>query len=713
MKNIIPILLLSLVGLFVQCATSPVDDIEQIKANYRSVLLNESKNDQSLIKILEGYAAEVEVSDQVVVDVQLRYTVTEAQVETLLALQSEDGSWEDIDYTDTKGSGWDPKRHSERLLILTKAYVDPRHPLYEDENVQKGIQHAIKFWNDFEPVSVPSWYNLIGVPKTMGEAYILYEPYMSEQEMGYALSEMSKPYIHGTGQNLVWLTGNVLMRALLQKDAASVKECRDIIMGEIVNEREEGIKPDWSFHQHGAQQQFGNYGMSFIMSMGLYTTLFDKTTLAFEPDKIELLTQFVKSGYRWTLWNGMLDINTLTRQFYHNAPRDKGIGLGFATSQLLAASGDQELQEMLNENFAGSAPTQFIGNNYFWSSDYGVHRTEEWMVSVRCSSSRIIGTEEVNHDNLIGSYVGDGVTLIYQRGDEYQNIMPVWDWHKLPGVTAWSGGKKNLHPNKKENNRASFVGGVSSGESGLWVMNVDRGDGLMAQKSWIMTSEVVLCMGSAISTTDHGALTTIDQRFKRGEITHFHNGEWSSVDGVKTVEGDARFYHDNLGYIVLGAEASTTFGWASQSGEWNKVMGFYKPNFQTADVVTLQINHGQKPHDATYSYLLLPSKSQAEVAAFDVSSIKILKCDKAGKVVLMPSGELFVEAQQPFAIELPEGKVFEAITPAVYILSAQRDTVTASEPAQSLPNIEGAYNEVKFTIEIDQNSGAESKKINI
>lgn len=70
-----------------------------------------------------------------------------------------------------------------------------------------------------------------------------------------------------TGQNKVWLAGNVLIRALLQNDEALVKKARDIIVSEIVLGQKEGIKSDWSFHQHGPQQQFGNYGLSFVSGM--------------------------------------------------------------------------------------------------------------------------------------------------------------------------------------------------------------------------------------------------------------------------------------------------------------------------------------------------------------------------------------------------------------------------------------------------------------
>ena len=84
-----------------------------------------------------------------------------------------------------------------------------------------------------------------------------------------------------TGQNKVWLAGNVLIRALLQNDWQLAKEARKVIASEITLGQKEGIKADWSFHQHGPQQQFGNYGLSFICNMSFYSELFTGTTLCF------------------------------------------------------------------------------------------------------------------------------------------------------------------------------------------------------------------------------------------------------------------------------------------------------------------------------------------------------------------------------------------------------------------------------------------------
>ena len=85
---------------------------------------------------------------------------------------------------------------------------------------------------------------------------------MTEKEKQEAIRVMEQSQFGMTGQNKVWLAGNVLIRGLLLNDAELIKEARENICSEIVLGQKEGIQPDWSFHQHGPQQQFGNYGLS-------------------------------------------------------------------------------------------------------------------------------------------------------------------------------------------------------------------------------------------------------------------------------------------------------------------------------------------------------------------------------------------------------------------------------------------------------------------
>ena len=114
------------------------------------------------------------------------------------------------------------------------------------------------------------------------------------------------------------------------------------------------------------------------------------------------------------------------------------------------------------------------------------------MASVKMASDRVVGVEMMNGDNMKGFYMADGATYIYQDGDEYLDIFPLWDWRKLPGVTAFQSDDpmpiiQKCHPR----NATSFVGGVSNGMYGISAMEVNRA-GIKACKSWIFIDDYML-----------------------------------------------------------------------------------------------------------------------------------------------------------------------------------------------------------------------------
>jgi len=52
------------------------------------------------------------------------------------------------------------------------------------------------------------------------------------------------------------------------------------------------------------------------------------------------------------------------------------------------------------------------------------------------SSTRVIGAELVNSENLSGITPPTARCISNREGDEYEDIFPVWDWRKLPGITC-------------------------------------------------------------------------------------------------------------------------------------------------------------------------------------------------------------------------------------------------------------------------------------
>lgn len=638
-------------------------EIEKIKSNYRSILVPPLSATDSLTAGLMTIAPETEMSDQVVIELHERYPFDMAKVETYLADLRGDGSWADINYADTRRSGWDPKRHADRVLEIVKIYKTPGTPMYESADLKEKIHRALGFWFKEKPKCLNWWQNEIGVPKTLGPACILIEDELSDSEKEGIIDVVSAARFKMTGQNKVWLAGNVLIRGLLQDDAQLVKMARDTIMSEIAVGRAEGIKSDWSFHQHGPQQQFGNYGLAYLSGMGFYHKLFDGTAYRFDDEQESILRSFINEGYKWVIWNRYMDVSALGRQLFHNAQLHKGYALAFTA----AGFG------------IGGFPVSgnpLVGHKHFYESDYTVHRSADWMASLKMSSSRVTGTEVVNEDNLLGYYLGDGATFYYVRGDEYCNVFPFWDWRKIPGVTAYEDDASipNIRKNKSKN-VSPLVGGVDYGSGGVSVMTLER-DRLKARKAWFFTDDFVFCLASGISSDSLPEVTTsIDSRFKRGDLSVFASGRWRKVDGEERFNSRMmRFYHDSIGYVVMPTAPLVAFA-GTKTGDWSDFMKMYAPARVEGDVVSLHLRHGSRPDGASYRYFVLPACRKETVARFDpAKQVKIHRDDDDAQIVelLLPERQMWVISYTGEPVKV-KGKPFTPGQPGIYLVEKGAD----------------------------------------
>ena len=645
------------------------DSVSLIKRNYINAIVGKDKGKEVLLKKLSMIPPEKEVSDQNVIELQQLYPISPEEIEQLTNTLRTDGSWGDINYADSKRSGWEPKIHTERILKLTKYYYQKRQVLKPSETYRltDAIHRTMNFWFSQGLVCKNWWYNQIGIPRTLGPAFLLFEDEMSEQEKRDAIKVMDNASFSGTGQNKVWRAGNVLIRALLTNDWNLTKEAREVIASEIILGQREGIKADWSFHQHGPQQQFGNYGLSFLSNMSFYSELFAGTSLAFSKEQQNILTSLLLEGYQWIVWQGYWDVNGLNRQLFRNADIDKGFYLLFTAYSLMKSSEPEvarKIKKMIRRNSVFSQiSNEFIGNKYFWESDYTIHRTHKWMASVRMASDRVIGREAVNEDNLKGYYMADGSLYTYVRGDEYHNIFPFWDWRKIPRITTYESNAPISKSNDNNSrNHSSYVGGVSYKNTGITAMQLKRNK-LEANKAWIFTDDYILCMGSNIHADSTAAIiTSIDQRFGKGKV-------WS--------EDKKRFFHDNTGYIILQADTCIAVT-ENKEGQWKDFMGMYKPEILKSDLFSIYLKH-RKDVPASYIYLTLPATTQQKVQDFDHKSIHVIRNDQEAQAVIIKD-LCYVSAYHPTDI-LIEGQNFIAISkPGTYIIHAKKGEFITKGP---------------------------------
>lgn len=706
MKKTLFIILLSL--LISVSFYTHADEIETIKQNYIRLLLSENEKEQELVNLLIEFPKESVVSDRMAVELMDRYHITSSDIGGLLESLQPDGSWSDVDYSSQNRSGWSAKVHVERILILTKAYRLPSSGYFESKEVETAIHKSLQYWIDRKLVSLNWWHNQIGIPKTLGGALILFESKLTPQEKEGALGIMNNAKFGMTGQNKVWLAGNVLVRGLLENDLNLVTSARDTIVSEIKIGDQEGIKYDNSFHQHGAQQQFGNYGAAYISSMSFWSQMFSGTAIGFDQSQLDILSGLINNGYRRILWNGYMDVNALGRQFFRMAQIHKAFSVGF--SALMLSEVDKEnankYNDLIKDNFENRGqPTSLTGLYHFWMSDMTVQRRPLWMASVKMSSDRVIGAEAGNGDNLKGYYLADGATYTYVDGDEYSNIYPCWDWRKLPGITSY----ETDTPLKElswggYHNSSNFVGNVNNGHFGITAMDFYR-DGITARKAWIFTDDYVLCLGAAISA-DNGCVvtTSIEQQVKKGDLFQLRNNAWDKTSLVEfTPQNEVRFFSGNKGYIILEPQKGKAI-LESRSGKWNDIMSMYPTDMiENKEVFSLWIDHGKDPESSTYKYFILPAKSKEEVKMFNVEDIQILSNTKDIQAVWLSKENMALIASYiPADIQISKDIHLKSNETGLFLIKqdGKKLKITFADPTQQLETVKLEINKKKYNLNL-------------
>ena len=543
-----------------------------------------------------------------VINYYLNQVSDDSSVEKLLLNFNNDGSWSTIDYTNKIKGGWPVKDHLKYVQTLTINYKNKSSKYYLDKNVSNKIHKGLNYWLDNDFLST-NWHDQhIGVPELLLPTLFLLEDELNQQQLDKALVLLNRAKIKMSGQNKVWLSTNVMLRSLLVRNPDSVAIASKSIQEELRISKGVGVKPDWSYHEHGAQLQFGNYGLSYLEDMIKCYMFVSNTPFQFEDANIQFLRDIVLKGQQWILWNNTYDISASGRQLFKNEQLKKA-------SRLKACI--QKLRELDKENeqaYDAALDSKIVsGNKHFWKSDFHVHRRKDFYFSVKMSSTRVVGTECVNQENVQGYYMGDGLSLLSTNGKEYENVVPFWDWKKLPGTTIVQ--DKDPLPIIKFSDfetKSVFVGGVSNDENGIAVMDYNR-DGLKAKKSWFMFDDIIYCLGSGISSTSEQSVTTsINQSFLKGRVllgkgdqllTNARNKKGITLDWV---------LHDSIGYLFPN-EGRKFLSTNILTGSWNNVAKRYRPVILTEHIFKLWVDHGARPNNKDYSYLLVPNATQEKM----------------------------------------------------------------------------------------------------
>lgn len=564
------------------------------------LLLMSCKNDDNCFTKLD-YPDELKIIHNNVIDYHLNLKVDSNQIKAILQELQEDGSFSNIDYTNKVRGNWPVKNHLKNIQYLAIIYHTKTSKFYHEEILSKKIHNSLNYWlkNDF--LSTNWWDQQIGVPQQLIPILFLMEKELSTTQIKEALVLLNRAKIKMSGQNKVWLATNVMLRSLFQRKSDSVAIASKAIQGELKISKSAGIKSDGSYHEHGAQLQFGNYGLHFLEDMIKCYQFLNNTPYQFKEKKIKILRNYILNGQQWVVWNKKYDISSAGRQLFPNELVKKFKILEASIEKMLAL--DKGFYDAYNK----AKNSKFLeGNKHFYKSDFQVHRTKDFYFSVKMSSKRVIGTESVNKENIQGYYMGDGVSLLYTDKNQYNEIFPFWDWKKLPGTTIIQDDKPlPIIRFKDFKTNSNFVGGVSDGKNGIAVLDYHR-DGLLAKKSWFMFDDKIVCLGTDIEAkTKFPVATTLNQVFLKDNIVASKNNEIiENFKSKKPVKLDW-IVHDDIGYVSLDNNKINVQSLFLE-GSWNNVAKRYRPVILTENILKIWIDHGENPLHASYEYMLIP-----------------------------------------------------------------------------------------------------------
>ncbi len=672
----------------VQCSAQSF--LGTLEKNIEHYYQKDDSGYNALESIINNLEQDPDAVDMVTKEVYQKKNLEVKEVNQLLSsFNLNTGKWNDINYEDKRESGWDPKIHTERILLLTSLYTNSHSPYYHKAEFKNLLHSALKYWFDANLICKNWWYNEIGIPKTLGPVFIMLRDELSADEIKGAVIVLNHSKIKMTGQNKVWLAGNVLFKAILLKDESLAKSARDTIFSELKISGAEGIQIDNSFHQHGPQQQFGNYGLSFVNTLSFWSRVFSGTSLQIDSEHIAILRNLMLDGYSWITWKGYLDINSFGRQFFKGVDKSKALAIAYSMLDMtfVDPKNADQYKAFISRNYTSNFSPQLNGTKHFWRSDMTVHRSPNWFATLKMSSYRVQATEALNRENLKGYFLGDGNYFLNVDGNEYEDIFPYLNWKKLPGVTNF----QNPEPLKVltssgYRNKGDFTGGVVSGKNGISAFQLNR-DSLTGNKAYFWLNDEMICLGANLNTDlKQPIFTTINQTKQKGPV-YFNDGSLKELkDTTYNSKSIKWVYQNKIGYYNLQS-SNISISSKKQTGSWGDIAFIYdKEKPITKPVFTLEIAHDVSLKSGNYAYALIPDVTIDQFKVFKPNFLVVQNSKKAQVISSTNGNILMLAIYEPGDIQVKSFPALKFTSPGLYILEKSKNgwLVSISDPTEKL-----------------------------
>ena len=550
----------------------------------------------------------------------------------------------------------------DRLADMAQAWAMTGSPLKGNTNLAADIVSGLDWmyanrYNETVSQYGNWWYWVIGIPYPLNNAMVLMYPRLSGTQItNYckAIDKFVRSVVRDSA-NRVWECRSIGIRGAVGRNAAKVAAARDGLTDVFPYVTSgNGFYTDGSYLFHGAYPYTGGYGNSLLIDLAKLMDWLAPTAYAVTDSQRTNVIQWLYDSYEPLVYCGAIAEHVRGREIARSYAT--GYGAGHAemnaifrvaqtaptndalrlksmvkywdqvdTTATLASYADIDLVDDAGALLTNSVPLrgELIGHYQFPSMDRVMHLRPGFGFTLSMFSSRTFNYESINGENLHGWFTSQGMSYLLTTNDITQFTDQYWptvDPYHLPGTTvvvtpladSVNQGKKSTQP---------WVGGaVLSNFMGAAGMSLDDVNStLAAKKSWFMFDNEVVCLGAGISCSSATNVhTTVENR-------SLHTGSTSSLTVNGTAMPTTLGWSSNLnnvtwcalagsgGYYFPGG-ASLKAARTACTGTWDAIglsSGSYTRNY-----VSLILDHGIAPANATYAYVLLPNCPISEVSAY-------------------------------------------------------------------------------------------------
>lgn len=587
--------------------------------------------------------SDIEKIKKRVVSELMKPAIDDTKVSELVETIKEDGTWPGIDYSNVSREGFEHRYHSGNMVTLARAYKSKSSKYYKKKKVKSTINLALKNWVDNDYFCDNWWHNQIGTTNSLVTLMMIVGDELDKTLVDKAQPIIGRAHTEAPGArpggDRIKIAGIQAKNCLFLGNDEKFNEVVRIIESEIKYSEWVGAKYGYGFRyiptgfsnrkMGGRGIQYDNsfhhrvdgvnntlsYGLSYAAAFAEWADYTAGTEFKFSEEKLaQLIDYFLDGICKTAVFGKYPDAGAKNRSI----SREGALKAYNSTlpEKLIQVSDyrKKELQEIIDIRTKGMKPT-LSHATYYWHSEHFTLQRPNWFTSVRMYSTRTNNMEKpYNSEGFFNHHRGDGANHISVTGTEYEDIATVLDYQKIPGTTVIQKAKMPSSDELQKLGITEFVGAVTDGKYGTASFDFKSPhDPLIARKSWFFFDDEYVCLGAGISSknNDLSVVTTLNQSLLRGDVRVSAGGSTSVLEkGEKQLENIDWIYQDKVGYI-FPQSAAVSIKNGEAIGSWwriNKQTDSPKDEIKL-DVFKAWIDHGKRPSEQTYEYIVVPATS--------------------------------------------------------------------------------------------------------